>query len=126
MITSVRFELFTKDPITSVDFYTKILDFKLVYSNDKYFSIKRDSLIIGIGYADKLRDGHYFRPEVITERKGLGLEIVLEVDHIEKEFKKIQESGYFISEELQKREWGLTDFRLIDPDGYYLRITSRK
>jgi hypothetical protein len=28
-----------------------------------------------------------------------------------------------ISEPLQLRPWGLYDFRLTDPDGYYLRIT---
>jgi hypothetical protein len=28
-----------------------------------------------------------------------------------------------ISESLELRSWGLHDFRLVDPDGYYLRIT---
>ena len=123
---SVRFELFTEDPKKAVDFYTSVLGFELAYSNDRYFSIKRDSVVIGIGYAHKLREEHFFRPEVNTQRKGLGVEIVLEVDDIEAEYKRVQVSGYTISEELQKREWGLTDFRLVDPDGYYLRITSHK
>jgi hypothetical protein len=26
---------------------------------------------------------------------------------------------------LPLRHWGLTDFRLVDPAGYYLRITNR-
>jgi hypothetical protein len=25
---------------------------------------------------------------------------------------------------LAARSWGQTDFRLIDPDGYYVRVTS--
>ncbi len=29
-------------------------------------------------------------------------------------------------EPLLVRPWGLTDFRVADPDGYYLRITSRQ
>lgn len=123
---TVRFELFTNDPTKSVEFYKNVLSFKVTYSNDKYFSIKRGSVIIGIGYASKLREGHNFRPEVISERKGLGVEIVLEVDDIEQEYKKVQASEYHIAEELQKRYWCLTDFRLVDPDGYYLRITSRR
>ncbi|MCO8270430.1 hypothetical protein M1L60_07450 [Actinoplanes sp. TRM 88003] len=28
-----------------------------------------------------------------------------------------------VSDELRLRPWGLHDFRLDDPDGYYLRIT---
>ncbi len=27
-------------------------------------------------------------------------------------------------ESLTARPWGQTDFRLIDPDGYYVRVTS--
>jgi lactoylglutathione lyase len=123
---TVRFELFTDDPKRAVDFYTNILRFEVMYANGRYHSLRRGDVVIGIGSAHKLRDGHYFRPEVITQRKGLGVEIVLEIDTIEGEYKKIQASGYPIAEELQKREWGLTDFRIIDPDGYYLRLTSKR
>ncbi|WP_366663858.1 hypothetical protein [Geobacillus subterraneus] len=31
-----------------------------------------------------------------------------------------------LESELKQQEWGMTDFRLTDPDGYYLRITSPK
>jgi len=120
-----RFELFAKNPQQLIDFYVNILRFKKQFENDRYCSIVRDKTTIGIGDAAKLRDGHYFRPEVITGRKGLGVEIVLSVDDIEAEYKTVQASGYPIYEELTKREWGLTDFRLVDPDGYYLRITSQ-
>jgi hypothetical protein len=30
-----------------------------------------------------------------------------------------------LAEDLQERPWGLTDFRILDPAGYYLRITGR-
>ena len=122
---TLRFELFTKDPQKSVEFYTSVLGFEEIYSTDCSSSVKRGSVQIGIGNAKLLHDRHYFLPEVLTDRKGLGVEIVLEVDDIEKEYENVQKSGYPIFEELQKREWGLTDFRLVDPDGYYLRITSR-
>ena len=35
-------------------------------------------------------------------------------------------AGIELAEDLQEREWGLTDFRMRDPDGYYLRITDRR
>ncbi|MBE2225487.1 MAG: hypothetical protein IAF02_28385 [Anaerolineae bacterium] len=31
-----------------------------------------------------------------------------------------------LSGELQHQPWGLTDFRMLDPDGYYWRITTRR
>jgi hypothetical protein len=33
--------------------------------------------------------------------------------------------GWPLTEELQDRPWGLKDFRILDPAGYYLRITGR-
>ena len=29
-----------------------------------------------------------------------------------------------LAEDLTARSWGLTDLRLFDPDGYYLRLTT--
>jgi len=31
-----------------------------------------------------------------------------------------------LAEDLVEREWGLSDFRVTDPDGYYLRFTSHR
>lgn len=124
---TVRFELFTKDTKRSVYFYTNILGFKEVRTDTEgdYHQIVRDDVQIGIGSAEKLRNGHHFRPEVITDRKGLGVEIVLEVEDIEKLYDEVRSKNYPIERELGKREWGLTDFRIVDPDGYYLRPTSK-
>jgi len=122
---TLRFELFVEDVARSVDFYTQIMGFKVIKANDTYHSLNRDGVTIGIGQARHLAENHYFRPEITTQRKGLGVEIVFEVDNVEAFYHEIQASGYLIAEELTRRKHGLTDFRLVDPDGYYLRPTSR-
>ncbi len=33
-------------------------------------------------------------------------------------------SGWPLADPLQERPWGLTDFRLFDPSGQYLRISN--
>jgi uncharacterized glyoxalase superfamily protein PhnB len=38
---------------------------------------------------------------------------------------RVAAAGWPLEEDLQGRPWGLTDFRILDPAGYYLRITSR-
>ena len=35
-------------------------------------------------------------------------------------------AGVDLDADLQQRPWGLEDFRLSDPDGYYYRFTSRR
>ena len=123
----LRFEIFTADTKRSVEFYKNILRFEHTREdvNDRYHVVKRGSVQIGIGLAEKLKENHYFRPEILEQRKGLGVEIVLEVDDILKEYDEVKKTRYSIESPLVKREWGLIDFRLVDPDGYYLRITSR-
>jgi lactoylglutathione lyase len=122
---SPRFELFADDPEKSVAFYTDVLGFGVQYSNNGYHSLVRGATTIGIGSLAGLRQNHYFRPEITSQRKGLGTEIVLEVGDIQAEHDRIEASSYPILEGLKKHEWGLTDFRVVDPAGYYLRITSR-
>jgi lactoylglutathione lyase len=121
----LRFELFVNDIEKSISFYRDILRFIEMPNNGNYHLMYRGDVKIGIGSGDKLPENHYFRPEVVTNyRKGIGVEFVLEVEEIEEEYKYIQTKEYKIEAELKKQEWGLTDFRLVDPDGYYIRITS--
>jgi len=81
---------------------------------------------LGLGPITKLSDEHgYFTRWRLAQERGLGSEIVLEVDDIQADYQGVRVSGYPITEELQDRPWGLIDFRIVDPDGYYLRITAR-
>ena len=43
--------------------------------------------------------------------------------HVERD--RIRLAGWPIEEDIMRRPWGLQDFRVLDPDGYYLRFTSR-
>ena len=49
----------------------------------------------------------------------------LEVDDVVGERDRVLAAGWPLEEDLQERPWGLTDFRILDPAGYYLRITGR-
>ena len=54
-----------------------------------------------------------------------GAELVLEVDDVDAAHRRAVESGWPLAEGLAEQPWGLRDFRLFDPDGYYVRVTSR-
>ena len=123
---SVRLELFVQDMDRAIDFYTRILRFTVLRRERHYASLQNGSFILGLGSIDKLPfhgDYYFIRPKLSSDR-GMGVEIVLEVDDVQAAYRYVQSSGYRINEPLQKQEWGLTDFRIVDPDGYYLHITS--
>ena len=46
------------------------------------------------------------------------------VEDLESFYKKVKEKVE-IFEKLQERPWGLKDFRVVDPFGYYLRFTNK-
>lgn len=122
---TLRLELFVTDMQKSIDFYTQVLGFERLKGGLNYVPVRSGSVVIGLGPAKGLPKDHHFNPELQTARRGLGAELVLEVDDVEAYFQKVKESGYKILTPLRKRPWGATDFRIADPDGYYLRITSR-
>jgi uncharacterized glyoxalase superfamily protein PhnB len=54
-----------------------------------------------------------------------GAELVLEVDDVDAAHQRAAGSGWPIAGGVTEQPWGLRDFRLFDPDGYYVRVTSR-
>ena len=124
---SVRLELFVQDMDHAIAFYTHVLNFEVLRREEDYASLRNGTFVLGLGPISKLpaEGGRGFTRSKLRAGRGLGVEIVLEVDDVHVFYQHVQACGYQIEEPLQKRHWGLTDFRLVDPDGYYLRITSR-
>jgi lactoylglutathione lyase len=122
MTMTLRIEIFPADLAATVDFYTRVLGFTLVRDqrdgSPGYVALERGQVRIGAAY----RDVPERRPE---RRPPSGTEIVLEVDDLDAEHARVVVAGWPIEEDLTDREWGLRDFRVLDPSGYYLRLTSQ-
>ena len=123
----LRLELFVDDMGESVRFYRRALGFEVVREvRGDYASLRSGDIMLGIGPIAKLPDtGGYFTRSIASQRRGLGVEIVMEVDDLSAAHRRVLNSGHTVFEPPQQRPWGLRDFRIVDPDGYYLRVTSR-
>lgn len=53
----------------------------------------------------------------------MGVELVLEVEDLDSERARVGSAGWPVVEDVRMRPWGLRDLRLLDPDGYYWRVT---
>lgn len=122
MAASLRIEIFPRDLDATVTFYQSALA----------FTLERDERLAEISYVALRRDGIRIGARQITEpvsrdarRLPAGTEIVFEVDDLHAERDRILAAGYELDEDLTARSWGLTDLRLFDPDGYYLRLTTQ-
>lgn len=123
---TLRMELLVVDVDRSLAFYRDVLGFTLDRRDPGYASIRHGQVVLGLAPIAKLpeRDGYFTQERLATDR-GLGVEIVLEVDDVDHVLAHVMAAGYPIHDPLQGRPWGLRDFRIVDPDGYYLRLTNR-
>ena len=119
--TRLHLELFVEDMEATIGFYARVLDFELVrHEVGDYAGLRSGGVVLGTGPVAKLpKGGGYFGSDISSHRRGLGVEIVLEVDDVDRWHDRVTASGYRIIEPLQERPWGLRDFRIADPDGYY-------
>lgn len=70
----LRLELFVNDVPKSIAFYRDALGFDTVREEKGYASMRLGTVEFGIGPLDGLPKGHCFRPEIATQRRGLGTE----------------------------------------------------
>ncbi len=120
----LRIELFVDDLDTSIAFYERTLGFELTRRDEDYASLRRGAAVLGLGPVAKLPEhgtGPGFTRERLARDRGAGVEIVLEVERLEDVLATAAEA---VVEPLQHRPWGLRDFRINDPDGYYIRVTE--
>lgn len=120
----LRLELFVRSLPESRHFYTRILGFEEVsYRPDGYSVYRLGTIQIALQAQSQLPDDHPLKPQG-QERPGLGIEIVLEVDDLDAAYAQVLRGNWPIAAPLAQRPWGSRDFRLVDPDGYYLRINQ--
>ncbi|MBG0564621.1 VOC family protein [Actinoplanes aureus] len=112
-------ELFVDDMDASIAFYSELLGFRLARRGVGYAVVRRGHVVLGIGL---IADTGWAVPGM---PRGAGVEVVLELDEVEDVAALYEHCAARVGgvEPLQLRSWGLYDFRLRDPDGYYLRVT---
>jgi catechol 2,3-dioxygenase-like lactoylglutathione lyase family enzyme len=122
-----RIELFVDDLDESIRFYETALGFRLARREAEYASLELGGAVLGLGAVAKLPpdgEGPGFTRARLAGVRGAGVEIVLEVPDLDATLYAVERAGQHVVEPPRDRPWGLRDFRITDPDGYYLRITQ--
>lgn len=122
MPSSIRIEIFPTSLPSTIHFYTSILRFTLLRHEDNYAYFQRDNIFIG---ADASHPKDSVAVDAKYRRPPTGVEIVIEVDDLDAERDWVVGKGYTLDADVMMQGWGLRDFRVVDPDGYYLRVTEQ-
>jgi lactoylglutathione lyase len=107
----------------SVLFYETIIGLKLYRRSERTARFNHDCFSLLLANDSTLNENHYFYNQ--KEMKGNGFELIIVVDWIEEVYERCIERQYAIQEEIQTYPWEMRGFKVVDPDGYYLRITSK-
>lgn len=123
---ALRLELFVDDLPAARDFYTRVLGFSAGAAHaDGYIPLHRGAACLALNARASLPPDHPIQAAP-GERLGRGIELVLEVADVAAAYAQVQAAGWPLAATLARRPWGMTDFRVVDPAGYYVRVTEAR
>lgn len=113
-------ELRVRDIAKYPAFLRDVAGYKVVRSEPDFMMLQTDCGEILLGLEPKPADPAAPRP-----KHGVGVEIGIVVGDIEKAHAAAaNHEGWRIVSHVQMRPWGVRDFRVFSPDGYYVRVTE--
>ena len=119
-----RNELYVKDIEKSLNFYENIIGLDLYGRSKRGARFNYDCFSLLLTSEEVLGEKHYFNNKAKSEIKGNGFEMIIVVDELEEVYQRCLDKDYPIEVEVEEYPWEMRGFKIADPDGYFIRITS--
>ena len=121
-VTAAAVSLTVADPETSACFLEQTFDFTREMAADGFVSLTRPDLGINIIF---LRTGlSTFKPRERATRRADGVLIVLVIDDIDSEYRRLIAAGIKILTPIETEEWGERYFQVEDPNGIIIQLVQ--
>ena len=126
--TTAFLELHVPDFEKAKEYYGK-LGFKTIWERKPdgfkgYLVLKMQNNVLCMwGGNNEIYNHPYLKKYSKTTKRGYGVEIVLVVKNVAKLYEKVKDFVNVV-EPLVIQPWGVSDFRIEDPFGFYIRISD--
>ena len=105
------------------DFFVGVTGFEVTRADEGFLVLQRGtakSHVASLDYMsrDRIDAGHLAAPT------GRGVQLCIEVENIDAAFANAEASGHAITSPLTDQWLGKRDFRIFDPNGIHVRVTS--
>ncbi len=118
-----KFELATTDTARDTAFYAKLGFSVVAKTSYGYVTLKSGPVVIALSPVTKI-DSHDTASLSQLRRPPVGVEIVLyTTENLEEKRARLKSLGLNPTE-IRLQPWGVRDFRITDPGGYYIRISE--
>jgi lactoylglutathione lyase len=119
-IIESKLELFVSNPAESIAFYS-VLGFHVVHEKpDGYTTLMSGSTVIALSPLPWWLPAHWLW---FLRYPPIGTEMVLYAGDLEQSRASLEQAGHSPGP-IALQSWGDLDFRVTDPDGYYVRISE--
>ena len=120
--TSIELHVESFEPVRK--FYTGI-GFEIIFdSPGNYLVLRKGKAILNFwGEGGRYPTQPYFKRWPKDTKKGYAVEIIIPVENIVQYYNEIKNKVKVVGELTEKR-WGANDFRIEDPNGFYIRFTA--
>jgi hypothetical protein len=125
-------ELYVPDPAYYVALFRGVLGFAVARDEGDFVELRSSRAIVLLNRFDDPDPGHPFE-HYRQQRCGVGVEVGIVVEGEERltamharareRVRATDLAGCAVTE-VVRQEWGMTDFRILTPHGYYLRVTT--
>jgi hypothetical protein len=118
-------ELGTRRIDDYIAFFESVAHYRLVRREARYAELETERAQLLLIHPDELPKGHPFHGKLTGSGHGLGVEIGLVVADLDQTYAAaVKQKDWRISTGIALRPWGVRDFRVLSPDGFYLRFTE--
>ena len=117
-------ELYVEDTRYYMRIFEGALGFEVVRDEGDWVQLRSSHGTIILNRFDDPDPGHPFEHYREATRRGVGVEIGIVCDRIEDKWEKARRIDGCTVTDIVTQEWGMTDFRILTPHGYYLRVTT--
>ena len=118
-------ELGTQKIDDYISFFEDVAEFKLVHHENGYADMMSDHAQLMFMDPRGWPNAHPFYAKCKGSDQGLGVEIGIVLEDVRGALQKLSKHPTWkLSTGIVFRPWGVHDFRVLSPDGYYIRFTE--
>jgi hypothetical protein len=117
-------ELYVEDPAYYVRIFRDALGFEVVRDEGTFVELRSARGLVILNAFEDADAGHPFEDYRQEKRRGLGVEIGIVTDRLRATWERARQIEGCVVSDVVTQEWGMTDYRILTPHGYYLRVTT--